>query len=565
MSDTTPHPEGCCCASCETVVHSHSHNNSHTHSHDHSHVTLAFTSGNASTDAVLDNFSWTGTTGQGATISYDFASNFSGSDQAATRQALSAWASVANVNFVEQGSGGDITFTRTNFSDPFVGGEAAISFTGTTILDVEVRISNNQSNLAFGTQGYYILLHEIGHALGLKHPGDYGAGDPGPFLPPTEDTTNASVLSYNQGFGGLFPATPMLYDVSAIQFLYGANTGTNAGDTTYIFNGTDSYTSTIYDAGGTDMLSAASLNTSARIDLQSGVARFSQVGSERAFVAPGTVIENAEGSSGNDQIFGNASNNTLFGRAGIDLLEGNNGQDTIFGGVGIVDTTDAGDSIFGGHGNDALYGNAGNDTIHGGIAVADPNDGSDLAYGGKGFDLVYGNAGNDTLFGGGSGVDPFDEADTVYGGKGADEIYGNGSDDFLFGGGSNVDPGDQGDLIYGGAGNDSILGNGGADSIYGQAGNDTMHAGVGDDLYVFDIFSDGADTILLFEGAGASGGDMLMFASNINNTGIGSAADVLSRISYNTGNAVVDLGGGFTITIENLGGATLAESDIGIF
>ncbi|NET71482.1 MAG: hypothetical protein F6K62_11285 [Sphaerospermopsis sp. SIO1G2] len=83
----------------------------------------------------------------------------------------------------------------------------------------------------------YILLHEIGHAQGLKHPGDYSPWDREPFLPANEDNTNATFMSYYQANFVQYPTTPMVYDVSAIQFLYGVNSSTNAGDDVYRFDG----------------------------------------------------------------------------------------------------------------------------------------------------------------------------------------------------------------------------------------------------------------------------------------------------------------------------------------
>ncbi|MDY6805230.1 MAG: Ser-Thr-rich GPI-anchored membrane family protein [Cyanobacteriota bacterium] len=72
-----------------------------------------------------------------------------------------------------------------------------------------------------GTHGYLTLIHELGHAVGLKHPGDYngdGKGTP-PFLPSEEDNTENTVMSYNFDFKA---DTLMSYDVKALQYIYGA-------------------------------------------------------------------------------------------------------------------------------------------------------------------------------------------------------------------------------------------------------------------------------------------------------------------------------------------------------
>lgn len=80
------------------------------------------------------------------------------------------------------------------------------------------------------------------------------------------------------------------------------------------------------------------------------------------------------GTSGNDNITGNASANTLVGKDGIDIM-------------------------LGGDGNDSMHGGSGNDTVKGEAA-------NDLLHGGAGDDLVYGGDGLDTMFGG-SGLDSF--------------------------------------------------------------------------------------------------------------------------------------------------------------
>lgn len=65
--------------------------------------------------------------------------------------------------------------------------------------------------------GRFLLLHETGHALGLKHPGAYSGFDEGPFLPADLDNVSNTVLSYN---GGIRQDLGSL-DIQALQYLYG--------------------------------------------------------------------------------------------------------------------------------------------------------------------------------------------------------------------------------------------------------------------------------------------------------------------------------------------------------
>src|SRR5687768_8877487 len=104
------------------------------------------------------------------------------------------------------------------------------------------RIAQRQSNEGFQDFTSYVALHEVLHAMGLSHPGNYnGQGfnyqDHAEFV---EDTVQYSVMSYfsaaNTGadhfIGNVLYAgrTPLLYDILALQSLYAPNMTTRAGD-----------------------------------------------------------------------------------------------------------------------------------------------------------------------------------------------------------------------------------------------------------------------------------------------------------------------------------------------
>ena len=168
-----------------------------------------------------------------------------------------------------------------------------------------------------------LVIHEIGHTLGLKHPGDYDVGGnnpPGPFLPANEDNEQYTVMSYNDaGTGSSNPLNYMLYDLAALQKWWGANLTTRTGDDVYsAASGGDRYT--IWDAGGEDELNAG-VHSSVTIRLDQGA--FSSIGSTNdVAIGYGVEMENARGSNSSDTLAGNELNNRLEGRAGNDLLEG---------------------------------------------------------------------------------------------------------------------------------------------------------------------------------------------------------------------------------------------------
>ena len=221
---------------------------------------------------------------------------------------------------------------------------------------------DQDSDMYYGGYGFLTYIHEIGHSLGLSHPGTYNAGN-NPITYAnnaeyTQDNRQYTVMSY---FGGYSPAagwqqdgtfnnwyyssTPMLHDVAAIQSIYGADMTTRAGDTTYGFNsnaGREVFDFnvdlhpivTIWDAGGNDTVDLSGYSANQRIDLNAGI--YSDVGGMfgNFAIAYNVTLETAIGGSGSDTIIGNAAANTLKGNGGNDTIDGRDGIDTaIFSGL----------------------------------------------------------------------------------------------------------------------------------------------------------------------------------------------------------------------------------------
>jgi len=347
------------------------------------------------------------------------------------------------------------------------------------------------SDLGKGDYGFRTVLHEVGHALGLKHPhehGPYGA------LPGEFDSPEASVMSARtapgadiaDGLGmerGGFAETYMPADIAALQHLYGASYE-NDRDTRYKFDPNERVMlETIWDGGGEDTYEFRRYKDDLMIDLAPG--GFSTTGQEaqlnraqelsrgddaiyaegsihNAFLFKGnlrSLIENANGGSGDDTIRGNVGANELRGRSGDDEIYGEGRADRLSG--------DRGDDVLGGgSGNDTVNGGAGADDLRG-------NGGRDLLRGGTGDDRAHGGGGNDRIA-------MSHGEDTVRGAGGRDVIEGHTGSDWLHGGGGD-------DAIFAGLGNDVLIGGAGNDTLdAGGAGRraDRLTGGGGADVFV---------------------------------------------------------------------------------
>lgn len=478
------------------------------------------------------------------------------------RTALQQFENVANLNFTEVSSTScgyaycenytsDLSFLLTGITLSFFGatgfavfpdyawGNSVLANIGTSRTtwpspEGTILLDNLQLPFQFGAQqggsGFTIIMHEIGHALGLKHPHDDG----GNFRPTfsqqgIEQFNNATytVMSYNDSIGSSIPSgnpsTLMPLDILALQYIYGANMSYQADDTVWTPTGTSD--ATIWDAGGTDVLDASGWTTSNIIDIREGF--YSLIGGSDIGIAINVVIENANGGAGNDTINGNDTHNALNGNEGNDLINGMDGNDIINGNVGL-------DAISGGNGNDVIRGGADNDALSG-------NDGNDQLFGDLGDDLVFGGIGNDIIDGGPRRTINGDgDTDTLHGESGDDSINGNIGNDNITGGIGN-------DFIRGGKGDDTIIGEAGNDTIFGDKGNDLLNGGTGANIFVFNADS-GIDIIEDF----VSGTDKIQISSSV----VATASAAVAAFSV----GVLDLGAGNTITFVGI--ISLIEADV---
>lgn len=466
--------------------------------------------GNAAIDSLIAGVKWGGAVGTGLTLEVSFPgfgavwaegygeplSDFrplSAPQQAATRMALARWAEVASVRFDE------VPDTSTNvgtlrFGVSGLPATAWAYYPSTAPQGGDVWLGTayhgNDPSYAEGTYQYHTLLHEIGHALGLKHPHD--SGGTGVVLPAAQDWLGTSVMSYRSypnddvvtGYSNdFYPTTPMLDDILALQRIYGANMSTRAGDTGYRWAPGERLFETIWDGGGSDTIDWSNQAQAAVIRL--GAGEWSELGPPYTWwdgspgslpgtlaIAYGVTIENAIGGSGRDEIQGNEVANRLLGRLDADRLFGKGGNDHLEGGFG----------------NDLLEGGAGVDFASwfndGGTAGCTINLATGVATRGAETDRLVsienadGTNNADTLFGNAA-------ANVLGGAGGADTVRGLGADD----------------VLVGGLGNDRLDGDAGLDlASYAFGGSVTVDLSLATDRA-----TRGAETDTLSEIEGAIG------------------------------------------------------------
>lgn len=314
---------------------------------------------------------------------------YTAAEKAVVRDALDYIETFLNVEFVEDTGTSDPDFDFAKVSIPgsvvgYGGWNGTFSGFSGNFTDWD-GFAAYENTMDFDTIARGIILHEIGHAMGLEHPFESS------IFSGEELTTKYTAMAYiDNPDTGETGEDMAFYDFVALQSVWGA-AESNTGDDTY---GAGDWV--IWDTGGRDWLSGAGASSATMLDLRAG--KFSSIGAtDDVVIAFDTRIENARGSANDDTIIGNGARNVVKAGGGADTVKGLAGKDRLFGQAGN-------DTLLGGGANDLIRGQNGDDRAvgHGGRDRLFGNRGEDVLIGRKGNDVLNGGLDDDILRGGGN-------------------------------------------------------------------------------------------------------------------------------------------------------------------
>ncbi|MFT4012075.1 MAG: M10 family metallopeptidase C-terminal domain-containing protein [Paracoccus sp. (in: a-proteobacteria)] len=466
--------------------------------------------------------------------------------------ALEAWTDITGIRFNTRPQAGQPIHIHMDDSD--YGAYSYSNIFGNDIVESYVNIGLDwlsQYGVTFDSYSFQTYIHELGHALGLGHAGNYnGTGIYGKDNQYANDSWQASVMSYfNQDENTFIDASfayivsPMMADIAAMRVLYGpaqlrlgssiygehSNLGGNYGRISDLLESgaRDRIAFTIVDGGGYDRLDLSGDTLDQRVTLTQGGISDAYGLKGNIGIMPGTVIEALVAGSGNDMLGGNRFDNRIWGMLGDDRILGMVGNDVLAGGAGR-------DTLNGGAGADTLVGGWGDD-----LYISDDSDTIiEIAAGGR--DAVWAREGNATLA---ANVEDLRLTST-----GKQDGTGNGLANVITGN-------DRENTLRGLAGDDRLNGGAGRDMLIGGAGSDTLTGGAGADTFLFqrgrDVITDFTNEI-----------DTIMLDDALWGGGARTVAQVLQVARVVDGDVVIAFGHGHVLVIEGVTNIRALQDDL---
>ncbi|MDO8417606.1 MAG: VCBS domain-containing protein, partial [Agitococcus sp.] len=394
----------------------------------------------------------------------------------AIEHALAKFSASLNIQFVKSTTDApDLTFFLDDLTSGEAGAAAGYANSGTGEIHLNSAMFKTAESFDAGQYGFEVLLHEIGHALGLKHPFE------APVLPEAENNQNNTVMSYSNN--QLNDSELKLFDIAALQYLYGVNSAINTGDSQHGF--TEKY---LADAAGIDVFDASEQTANVTVDLNQGGWSFigekqsSILADGQTFIGYGTEIEAAITGTGNDTLIGNHLNNSLTCGEGNDTLTGGLGNDELIGGAGAdTYTFNAGDGV------DHLIDTSNDNTVvFNNIALDTLGYANGLLYYGVNADTIELDINTIATWAVNGQIYSAQDFQAVYSGLQVSDnsiILDEQSTRALLTGSANAD-------ITGNQHANNVHGNSGNNRLDGGLGADTLSGGLGDDTYVIDNEAD---------------------------------------------------------------------------